>query len=384
MSKPPTLSRVLKTVRQSKLVDETALDTLLAKQDFPSDPTIALQQMVKAGLLTKFHAHHLLQGRYKGFTLGPYKILRPIGQGGVGLVYLAEHSSLKRRVAIKVIRSDMEDDEIRQRFSRESRAAASLDHPNLVRVHDFCTENGTSFLVMEYVRGQSFEEIIKRRGRLPVPEAIGYLIQAAKGLAHAHSRSIVHRDIKPSNIIVDADSVVKILDLGLVRFVDHRADDLTERLGGTGILGSPDYIAPEQALNKPDERSDIYSLGATLYFLLLGEPPFNDSRSRSGKLMAHQLNPVVPLHRRDNRIPEGLSIVVQRMLAKNPSDRFQTVDAVIDALHPFTMAIAPPPVAQATTQPTPTRVWWREWPALTVAVVGVVLALSLGVWIMAR
>ncbi len=371
MSEPATLTRVLRAVRDSNLVPAPTLDALLATHKLPPEPAGALHYLVQAGLLTPFHAHHLLQGRYKGFTLGNYKILRPLGQGGVGLVYLAEHSGLKRRVAIKVLRKDRQTEEAVQRFIRESRAAAALDHPNLIRVHDFCQENDVYFLVMEYVRGQSFAELLKRRGRLPSWEAVGLVLQAARGLAHAHARNIIHRDVNPSNLLVDADGVVKILDLGLARFLDHRADGLTERLGGRA-LGLPHFAAPEQELDAADERSDIYSLGATLHALLTGEPPAPESYDASPLLVAHPLREVAP---------EELSLIVTRMLARRPADRFQTVEEVIAALSPWAerpaVPSAAPPAAETAQAGRP---GWRRQAALWSAAGATVLLAGIAAW----
>lgn len=328
---PRDLAQFLEIVCKSGLVAEPDLGDLLADQELPDNPEQAAEILIGAGLLTAFQAKLLLQGKYKGMLLGPYKVLRPIGQGGMGFVYLAEHLALGRQVALKVLRANqINTPGALERFQREGRAAAALDHPNIVGVHDVCTAGTTHYLVMEYVAGQSLEALLQQKGRLPAAQAVNYAIQIAQGLRHAHERGIVHRDIKPANLLVDGDGTLKILDMGLARFYNDTDDDLTERLGG-GILGSPDYIAPEQALGQLDIRSDIYSLGATLYRLLLGQPPFA-SGTVNQKLIDHQRRAVTPPNLLDSTIPVKLSQAVLRMLAKDPNARFQTPDEVIAAL----------------------------------------------------
>jgi serine/threonine protein kinase len=335
MSAPATLDGLLDVVRKSGLVAETALTDHLSTKPLPDDPAQAVETLIQAGLLTRFHAHHLLQGKFKGFVLDSYKVLRPLAKGGMSLVYLAEHVSLHRRVALKIFPTELMWNTIAlERFYREGRAAAALNHPNIVRVYDFGRAEDLHFLVMEYVEGNNLEEVVRARGRLPYRQAVNYILQAAQGLAHAHERGLIHRDIKPANLLLDKTGTIKILDMGLARFFEDATDNLTERAGNETVLGTPDYISPEQALHQLDIRSDIYSLGATLHALLLGEPPFA-GKSAAEKLMAHQLRQVVPPHRRDVTIPEELSAVVVRMLAKKPEDRYQTPNEVIEALTPW-------------------------------------------------
>lgn len=349
---------VLEAVRKSGLIDAITLQAHLAKQPNQQDSEQLLEGLVRVGLLTRFHARLLLQGKYLGFLLGPYKVLRPLGKGGVGLVYLAEHTGLRRQVAIKLLANDHAADlGITQRFQREARAAAALDHPNIVRLHDLCSEGPLQFLVLEYVEGISLEDMLQRSGRLPVKKAVRFALQVARGLQHAHERGIVHRDIKPANILVTKDEVVKILDMGLARFVADRSDNVTERLGGNVILGSPDYIAPEQALGQLDVRSDIYSLGATLYAMLLGQPPFA-APTRTQKLLAHQVRAVTPPHLQDPKIPPKLSAVVLKALAKNPIDRIATPEEFIQLLTPWENSSESSSLVQ---DQTPKRTWPKKY-----------------------
>jgi serine/threonine protein kinase len=334
MTLPDCLDSFLDLVRKSGLLTDEQL-AALDYSELPHDPEAAAEELIRRALLTTFQARHLLAGRFRGLLVDQYRVKRPIGKGGMGLVYLAEHLTLSRQVAIKILRTDLLDSPgVRERFAREGRAIAALNHPNIVRLYDVGTDRNTHYLIMEYVEGRSLEALLRQRGRLPVQEAVGYAVQVAEGLRHAHERGVVHRDIKPANLLLDPAGTIKILDMGLARFhhVDN-TDNLTERIGG-GILGSPDYIAPEQASQQFDARTDVYSLGATLYALLTGEPPFS-GRSIAEKLISHRSLPVIPPHHRNPGIPRELSMVVLRMMAKNPADRYQTPAEVVKALRPF-------------------------------------------------
>jgi serine/threonine protein kinase len=347
MPQTAEVDTLLKNIRKSGLIKPRTLEKCLSGIPASAGPEHTLEVLIKTGLLTRFQARMLREGKHKGLLLGPYKILYPLARGGMGIVYVAEHSVLHRRVAIKVCRTErISENGILERFHREGRAAAVLDHPNIIRVHDIGSDGNTHFLVMEYVSGKSLHEILRRRGRLGYREGVGLILQAAQGLQHAHERGLVHRDIKPANLLIDNNGVVKILDMGLARFFDHQDDKLTERLGGKPIIGSPDYIAPEQALGKLDIRSDIYSLGATLYATLSGRPPFADT-SMAHKLVAHQSRPIRPLHELDASIPFELSAVVLRMLAKKIEDRYQTPEQVIEALSPWAPGEEDSPVSDS-------------------------------------
>ena len=333
MPAPTSPESLLEIVRKSGLIKRPALDAHLETTPPPADPEQAMKALIEAGLVTPFQSRFLLQGRHKGLLLGPYKVLRPLAKGGMGLVYLAEHTEMRRRVALKVCMTDRKGEGVVERFQREARALAAVDHPNIVRVHDSGRDGNTHFLVMEYVEGKSLDQILGVKGCFPMRQAVGYALQTARGLEHAHERGLIHRDIKPANLILDNEGTIKILDMGLARFFTDVEDDLTARLGN-GILGSPDYISPEQAINQLDIRSDIYSLGATIHALISGEPPFPDTTAPR-KLLAHQLRHPTPLNKMNPSIPQGLAMAVLRMLAKNPEDRFQTPGEVIVALSPY-------------------------------------------------
>ena len=335
---PRTGDAVLELVRKSELADDDVLKVFL-QQSGPLPPSAddTATRLVLSGILTPFQARFILQGKHKGFRLGPYRILDQIGVGGMGQVYLAEHVHLHRRVAIKVLPTRLAADKSGvQRFYSEARAVAALDHPNVVRAYDVACENGTHFLVLEYIQGKSFEDLLMESGgRLPINEACGYGIQAAVGLQHAHEKGISHRDIKPANLLVNSEGVVKILDMGLAKFFQNTRTPANLSPDAEEVMGTADYIAPEQAMacSRADHRADIYSLGATLYHLVTGETPFHGTTA--AKLIAHQLHAVPTAHEVREDVPEGVSEVIAKMMAKEPADRYQTMAEVALALLPF-------------------------------------------------
>ena len=344
MAAPKTTDEVLDVLRKSGLLEPARLNAFLAVHAAGFDGPHALCDRLRAeGHLTSFHVEQLLRGKHRGFFLGKYKILDRIGLGGMGQVFLAEHATMRRRVAIKVLPPDRSDSTYsRERFLREARAAGQLDHPNIVRAFDFDGEGEVIFLVMEYVDGVTFQDLVERSGPLEAERAAHYLLQVAHGLAYLHTFGLVHRDIKPANLLVDRQGVVKILDLGLVRSeVDE--DNLT-RGEGVHILGTADYLAPEQAIDctRVDARADIYSLGATAYFLFTGRPPF-EAEKVAQKLLAHQIKPVKPVHELRPDVPVELSALVTKMLAKKPADRYATPDELIQALEPFVTGLTAVP-----------------------------------------
>jgi WD40 repeat protein/tetratricopeptide (TPR) repeat protein len=285
-----------------------------------------------------------------------YRVLEPLGAGGMGTVFKAEHRHMERLVALKVINPKLIDSPAAvERFRQEVKLAARLAHPNIVTAHDADQAGGVHFLVMEFVEGKSLAQIVAISGPLRAVEACNYARQAALGLQHASDCGMVHRDIKPHNLMLTPQGQVKILDFGLARFVQERgaraetvangaitegtaAEGATgEVLTGAGqIMGSVDYIAPEQGrdAHQADGRSDIYSLGCTLYYLLAGQSPFS-GRSIAEKLAAHGERTAKPVSAIRTDLPAGLDRVIERMMAKDPAQRFQTPAEVAEALTPF-------------------------------------------------
>jgi WD40 repeat protein/tRNA A-37 threonylcarbamoyl transferase component Bud32 len=278
-------------------------------------------------------------------TLGPevspaltdhprYRITEVLGVGGMGAVYKAEHRLMERTVALKVIKKSLMDEPAAvERFRREVKAAALLSHPNIVTAFDAEQAGDTHFLVMEYVEGTDLARLVKANGALAVPLACDYVRQAALGLEHARQKGMVHRDVKPHNLMLTPQGVVKILDFGLASLASAAAGSLTDL--GT-LMGTPDYMAPEQARDarRADSRADVYSLGCTLYHLLAGRPPFAGTTPLE-RVVAHLESTARTLGEVRGDLPPGLAAVVERMMAKDPTQRFQTPGEVAAALASF-------------------------------------------------
>jgi serine/threonine protein kinase len=265
-----------------------------------------------------------------------YEILGELGRGGMGVVYKARQLVMNRQVVIKVISKALLDHpDALERFRREVHAAAQLSHPNIVYAYDAEKAGDTHFLVMEFVPGQSLDEVLRKKGPLPVAHACHYARQAALGLQHAFECGMVHRDIKPANLMLTPKGQVKILDFGLAKIASERGPG--KRLTASGAyMGTPEYSAPEQATDarKADIRADLYSLGCTLYCLLAGHPPFREETAVL-TILAHLDKEPVPLPELRPDVPAGLWVVVARLLAKCPAYRYQTPAEVAQALTPF-------------------------------------------------
>ena len=248
-------------------------------------------------------------------------------------VYLAEHVLMQRRVAIKVLpKNRVSDSSYLARFQLEAKAAAALDHPNIVRAYDVDHEGNTHYLVMEYVEGSDLQSLVKKSGPLDYAVAADYIRQAARGLSHAHKLGLIHRDVKPANLLVDGQNVVKVLDLGLAKFSDEDKASLTVAYD-ENVLGTADYLAPEQALDSHgvDARADIYSLGCTLYYLLTGQPPFPEG-TLPQRIMCHQKEPPPDIRLKRPDAPADLLRVCAMMMAKKPEKRFQKMSDVAKIL----------------------------------------------------
>jgi eukaryotic-like serine/threonine-protein kinase len=282
------------------------------------NPENLVDGLVGAGVLTPWQGKKLLVGACKGFYLGNYKLLRPLGRGGMGMVYLGEHHVMKRRMALKILPPEANQDKRRiDRFKAEAEACAQLDHENIVRAYDFGESFGKLYIVMEYVDGIDLGHAVARDGAMSPQEGIDALTQACAGLAHAHERGIVHRDIKPSNLLLRSDGVVKVSDLGLARIGFS-----TDGTGSKRMLGTADYLAPEQAIDSQtvDSRADIYALGCSLYYLLTGSPPYR-GETITKTLAKHQTAPVPDIREKCPQCPSAIADLARRMMAKRPSDR---------------------------------------------------------------
>jgi serine/threonine protein kinase len=330
-----TTNKLVDLLRRSNLVDEAKLTAFLEKtarehgEAALEDQNRLAELLIQENLVTRWQADKLLAGKHKGFRLGKYKLLGQIGKGGMSSVYLAEHELMKRRVAIKVLpQNRVNDSSYLERFRLEARAVAKLDDPNIVRAYDIDNEGNIHYIVMEYVDGQDLHQIVAGQGPLDYDTAADYVAQVANGLQHAHEMGLVHRDIKPANCLVDRHSTVKLLDLGLAKLTEGDEASLT-MANEENVLGTADYLAPEQALNshEADSRSDIYSLGCTLYFLLTGSPPFPEG-SISERLLKHQTSRPESIFKARPDAPPSLVDICETMMAKKPDDRFQSAGEV--------------------------------------------------------
>ncbi|MBN1394936.1 MAG: serine/threonine protein kinase [Pirellulales bacterium] len=332
-------------VRRSGLIEKDRLIALLRELKRASDghsitdTDFVAERLVAAGLLTRWQVEKLLEGRHKGFFLGKYKLLEHLGTGGMSSVYLAEHVLMQRRVAIKVLpKNRVEDTSYLARFYREAQAAAALDHRNIVRAYDVDSEGNIHYLVMEYVEGRDLQHIVQEEGPLDFLAAADYVRQAAEGLAHAHRAGLIHRDVKPANLLVTPKNVVKLLDLGLAKFSDEDKASLTVAYD-ENVLGTADYLAPEQAVDSHgvDQRADIYGLGCSFYFLLTGHPPFVGG-TLPQRLVRHQKEPPPDIRLDRPDAPQELIEICLKMSAKKPEDRFQSAAEAAEALAKWLIA----------------------------------------------
>jgi eukaryotic-like serine/threonine-protein kinase len=349
MTRKFTADSFLDCVRRSKLLSRSQLEEAVAELrargqgSLPDDPGPVAEHFVVRNLLTRWQADHLLQGKHKGFFLGKFRILSLLGTGGMSSVYLVEHTLLRRNRAVKVLpKKRVGDASYLERFKLEALATAALDHPNIVRAYDIDSEGDVHYLVMEYVPGRDLYTLVKADGPVPFLEAADFTAQAAIGLQHAHDSGLIHRDVKPANLLLDDQKVVKVLDLGLALFSRDGQASLTLE-HNENVLGTADYLAPEQALSSHDvdSRADIYSLGCTLYFLLTGHPPFPEG-TLAQRIVKHQTKMPADIRQDRPDCPEGLVEICVQMMQKEPRHRYQTMREVADALQAWMCQWQPP------------------------------------------
>jgi serine/threonine protein kinase len=342
---PAVLARVIGELKSSGI-------------DAYADGDRLLEHLVSRELLTPWQAGKIRRRKHKGFLLGNYKLLRHLGTGGMSSVYLAEHVHMKQLRALKVLPPErVTDASYLARFYREARAAAALDHPNIVHAYDIARDGDTHFLVVEYIDGFDLQKLVATKGPLSFASAIHVVRQTAAGLAHAHDVGVVHRDIKPANLFVDSEGTVKILDMGLARFTTEEMEQqmsLTQ-MHDEQVLGTTNYLSPEQALNSHavDGRADIYSLGCTFYFLLTGSPPFSTG-TVAQRLMMHLNQKPEPISSKRRGVPPELEAIFDKMTAKKPKHRYQSAAEVEAIFHQlaerFAQEGADPGFARGTTK----------------------------------
>lgn len=376
-----TVKQLVTDLVKSRLMTEDevqAVHAALPRDRKPPDAESFAAELVAADKLTPYQAQQLMAGQTDGLVLGNYVILDKLGQGGMGLVLKAEHRRMKRVVALKVLSPHVtRTPDLLRRFQREVEAAAKLSHPNIVIAHDADEAGGTYFLVMEYVEGTDLSALVKRDGPLPIGQALDYILQAARGLEYAHRHGVIHRDIKPGNLLLECGDLsplslsrpgspqaelaatesysgkateakkesgdksphskgrLKILDMGLAR-VESAGGTQDELTGSGQIMGTVDYMAPEQAVSTKhaDQRADIYSLGLTLWYLLTGRPAY-PGQTAVEKLMARQTAPIPSLRDACPGVPSALEAVFAKLVAKTPEARYQTMAEVIADLEQF-------------------------------------------------
>jgi eukaryotic-like serine/threonine-protein kinase len=345
LSKPAIgddIDRFVGTLLQMRLVAEpdirAAKTWLSPGGEQPGVEALAVE-LIRLEKLTAYQAAAIRQGKTRGLLIGDYVVLDKIGAGGMGLVLKARHRAQPRIVALKLLPPSFSRDRAAViRFRREASTVAKFRHPNIVSAIDSGETHGLLFLVMEFVNGRDLSRTVKEKGPLSVVQAIDCIIHAARGLQEAHYHGIVHRDIKPANLLLDSTGTVKVLDLGLARV--SQAQQLGEAEGSEAdltvsgsIVGTVDYMSPEQAYDPrtADGRSDIYSLGCTLHYLLTGKAPYG-GQTFMERLLGHRERPIPSLCAARRDVPEALDAAFGSLVAKSPEGRPQTMAAVIDLL----------------------------------------------------
>ncbi len=361
MAAPPSIDRdtFLGYLRKSGLVEEAAFASVAARHPGVTRGKVMARMLVADGVLTRYQAERLLAGQSSGFHFGPYRILEQVGKGGMGRVYKAEHRTMRRVVALKLLgNATLKTERAVQLFLHEIRAVAVLQHPNIVCAYDANVINGRHYLVLEYVDGPNLDQLVRRGGPLPVGLACDYMRQAANGLEFAHGLGMVHRDIKPANILVQrqgqggagSPGLIKISDFGLARLAAPApchpgmdASPATIFTRDNTVMGTPDYLSPEQSrdLHQTDIRSDLYSLGCTFYFLLTGQVPYPGGTALE-KLIRHATESPKPVPDFRDDVPAEVIAVLERLMAKKPEDRFQAPAELAAALGPFAVTGSAP------------------------------------------
>jgi serine/threonine-protein kinase len=334
-----TSEKLAEFVVRGQLADQSQVDAAVARiasengGHLPADPVDMARALEELKIITRWHSEKLLKGKYKGFFLGKYKLLGHIGSGGMSSVYLAEHTKMGDYRAIKVLpQSKLGKSSYLARFQQEAKAIASLNHPNIVRAFDIDNQGDNHYIVMEFVDGDDLAGIVKKKGPLPFDKVAYYISQAAHGLQHAHDAGLIHRDIKPANVLVRKDGAVKLLDLGLALFSDEKQASLTIDHNDK-VLGTADYLAPEQALNshKVDARADLYGLGCTMYFLLVGHAPFPEG-SIAQRIAKHQKEMPKEIRKIRPECPGELEGICWKLLQKDPKYRYASAQQTAEVL----------------------------------------------------
>jgi serine/threonine protein kinase len=328
----------LKDVLRSGLLERESLQAALRgiPRDRRNDNQAVADHLVRNGHLSRFQARRILRGKWRGLILGPYQVLAPIGRGGMSTVFLARDSRTAELVALKVLPRDTAQRRQRARFRREMKLSRRVSHAHIASTYSSGKIDGVYFIAMEFIPGKSLQRLVYAEGPLDVPRAARLIREVAVGLDHAHSQGVIHRDLKPSNIMVTPHDHAKILDLGLALIEGEDVADIRV-VGGKGyIVGTMDYIAPEQTANSAavDRRADIYSLGCTLYYAITGRPPFPGGTSKEKMARQRNQEPESLLDLKPT-LPVAFVVLIRRMMAKEPADRPATAAEVVKMLRPW-------------------------------------------------
>lgn len=349
----PAVDGFLKTIMRSGLLSREQLqESLRALPQQQRDHSEAVaEHLIRNGQLSRFQARKLLQGAARGLVLGPFQVLAPIGRGGMGTVYLARDQRSDLLLALKILppRRSREEPRVLARFRREMDMCQRVSHPHLAWTHEVGVYHGVYYIAMEYIPGKSLHRVVSERGPFPVSRAARLFAEVASALEHAHCQGLIHRDLKPSNIMITPHDHAKLLDLGLALVLGER-DAEREVIGGKGyIVGSMDYISPEQVADSSsvDARSDVYGLGCTLYYALTGRPPFPEG-TRKEKLLCHRDQQPEPIEQFNPRVPPEFIALVRRMMAKNPGERFESASALCLELQNWSAGEAVKPLDRPT------------------------------------
>lgn len=342
-----TLEDLFESLSLNELADRIVGSGLLTQREFDAlcleagstgkrnDTSIVAKALLESQRLSLYQLWLAAHGHSDQLTLGEYTVVEPIGAGGMGEVLLAVHRRMNRRVAIKFLPSRfVENEDMLKRFQREVQVAARLNHPNIVTAYDAGEIDDLHFLVMEYVDGCDLASLINHAGPLPLNDALRCVIQAGQGVHYAHQQGVIHRDLKPSNLLLDRQGMVKVLDMGLARWHDQSNESTAAAISMTGnVMGTVDYMSPEQAKNArmADERSDQYSLACTLFALVHGRPVFS-GETVVETLLAHQSGEIPELVEETEGPGPSLNSVFQRMMAKDPSARYESLLEACEAL----------------------------------------------------
>ncbi|HJZ94134.1 MAG TPA: serine/threonine-protein kinase [Gemmataceae bacterium] len=349
MPSPEKLAAFVEAARASGLLPPADMEAFAKAAAEPgADAETLIKDLVRRGLLTSYQARKLWKGQGADLFLSQYILLDKLGEGGMGEVFRARHQRLDRDVALKVMRRErLANPEAVKRFRREIKAAARLAHENVVLAYDADQAGDVHFFAMEFVEGTTLDNRVNDKGPLPVGEACEYVRQIAMGLQHAHEAGLIHRDVKPSNMLLSKDGIVKISDLGLVLVDDPETPESLGKITKEGLtVGTPDFLAPEQARNprKADIRADIYALGCTFYYLLIGDFPYPGG-TPTEKMFKHAREPFPEVTRAD--VPDEVRAVIAKMTAKRPEQRYQIPAEVALELEPHARKpsqLTPPPL----------------------------------------